>query len=229
MNEPEPNPYAAIPQASESEVNHSWDSLMTTESLTEQSQFSRSRRARCSACPKFRETYRRYKRIRRGLRRKYSYSVPSPEVVEYMCQHAQRVLEIGAGLGYWCSSLRAAGCSEVLASDIVEPDSNHWVSGQPYISDLIVTPDTEALVKSCHQHTLLMQWIPPRQSAIYAINALRLTDAGNVFVVGEPKGGASANENFFAVLQESWIKKRRLTLPRFPGVLDSLYHYARRD
>ena len=50
-----------------------------------------------------------------------SYAVPSPPVLEYISSHSPRIVEIGAGSGYWAHQLSKHGCEVVAVEANMAP------------------------------------------------------------------------------------------------------------
>jgi protein-L-isoaspartate O-methyltransferase len=63
---------------------------------------------------------------RRILQDVFAYAIPSPETITWMRQvtHGRRVLELGAGRGYWSAQLASAGV-DVAAFDSNPPGAGN--------------------------------------------------------------------------------------------------------
>ena len=54
--------------------------------------------------------------LRRSLRRRYSYSIPSEEALQAIASIGEPMVEIGAGKGYWAKLLQEKGV-DIVATD----------------------------------------------------------------------------------------------------------------
>ena len=61
-------------------------------------------------------TLRCMKILRRSLRRRYSYSIPSEEALQAIASIGEPMVEIGAGKGYWAKLLQEKGV-DIVATD----------------------------------------------------------------------------------------------------------------
>ncbi|MGH8544960.1 MAG: hypothetical protein ACREX3_15280 [Gammaproteobacteria bacterium] len=147
------------------------------------------------------------------LQETYAYAVPSPETVRWVSQvcDGRPVIELGAGRGYWAAQLADAGLT-VSAYDIEPPDSSEnasfkAVGVQPQVWHPVhsldqFTMDTPAVP----ENVLLLCW-PPGWGDAMASDALAAFEAvggSRLIYIGEPKGGKTANDEFFAALSARW-------------------------
>lgn len=170
---------------------------------------------------------RRTKLARRRLRRRYAYAIPTPEALEALLGLGRPVIEIGAGKGYWAALLRERGL-DVVASDRLPAASNPWVTGSaPFLEDLVTGASLADLLGGRSGHVLMLQWVVGGERGSYALEALRHFEGRDLVVVGSEDptvcGGRAFQEG-----TRAWGRlQTRLPLPRFPGILDGLYHYRR--
>jgi hypothetical protein len=147
------------------------------------------------------------------LQETFAYALPSPETVDWLAHHSngRKVLEVGAGRGYWAAQISSRGI-EVEAFDIQPPDAidnpsfpkkgkhrQTWfeVQDSRWLNEL--TRDESASI-------LFLCW-PPGWEDDMASESLRRFESlgGNRLVyIGEPKGGKTANERFFSALSAHW-------------------------
>jgi hypothetical protein len=135
--------------------------------------------------------------IRMDLVATYGHIVPSPADVEFIARVVRnrghtRVVEVGAGCGYWAWQLSQAGL-QVDASDL-EPWPRCWAP--------VRVADAAEAAAAAGDTPLLMVWPPNRDSmAARALEAYR----GDVLLfVGEPPGDATADPAFYDALIDGW-------------------------
>ncbi|MFI6043362.1 hypothetical protein ACIA8C_17135 [Nocardia sp. NPDC051321] len=146
------------------------------------------------------------------LQAAYAYAVPSPETVDWLARFSQgrRVLELGAGRGYWAGQLAAHGV-DVAAFDVEPPDSTTNVSFPGAAGQLDVWHPVGGLEKFETElngdDVLFLCW-PPGWGEPMASRALLEFEArgGNrLLFIGEPKGGKTGDDAFFDRLTERWV------------------------
>ncbi|MFI9506806.1 hypothetical protein [Nocardia sp. NPDC052566] len=141
----------------------------------------------------------------------YAYAVPSPETLRWIGEFSggAKVLELGAGRGYWARQLADTGV-EVAAFDSEPPDQVENVSfpgasGQRDIWYPVGDLDQFAAERQ-GEGVLFMCW-PPGWGSPMASEALRAFEkAGGerVVYIGEPKGGKTGDDAFFDHLSAAW-------------------------
>lgn len=146
------------------------------------------------------------------LQSAYAYAVPAPETLDWIVARCQgrRIVELGAGRGYWAAQLSRRG-AEILAFDVEPPGARSNLSF-PATSGI---PETwhpvGDLTAFAHIDTtdavLLLCWPPgwddPMSSE--ALNHYREAGGDRLVYIGEPRGGRTANESFFATLDAEWV------------------------
>jgi hypothetical protein len=143
----------------------------------------------------------------------YAYAIPSPETLAWVtqCCDGSPVVELGAGRGYWAALLSAAGV-EVEAYDSEPPDRAGNVSFQTEAGQVDVWHPIRSLddlpPESADRsgHVLFLCW-PPGWGNHMASEALsRFEQAGGnrLVFIGEPKGGKTGDDAFFARLSTEW-------------------------
>ncbi|MFE9582471.1 hypothetical protein ACFYO1_39275 [Nocardia sp. NPDC006044] len=141
----------------------------------------------------------------------YAYAVPSPETVRWIAEFsaARKVLELGAGRGYWAAQLAASGV-EVAAFDVEPPDSTANVSFPGAAGQLDVwhpvgsTADFNSALDG--ESVLFLCW-PPGWGDPMASTALAEFErqgGSRLVFIGEPKGGKTGDDAFFDRLTEGW-------------------------
>lgn len=132
---------------------------------------------------------------RQQLCKTYTWSIPSPGDIAWIKEQlaGRDVVEIGAGTGYWAWQLSQADVS-VHAYDL-KPGGNHYCGDVIYHPVFRGGPEMAASHAEC---ALLLCW-PPYDSPM-AADALKAYTGDLVFSIGEPEGGCTGNDEYFALL-----------------------------
>ncbi|QBS46223.1 hypothetical protein DMB37_27070 [Nocardia sp. CS682] len=145
------------------------------------------------------------------LQETYAYAVPSPETLQWIERFAQgrRLLELGAGRGYWAWQLAQAGV-DVAAFDSEPPDQVGNVSFPGAAGQMDVWHDVGDLAafaaETLPECVLFLCW-PPGWGSPMASEALRaFEEAGGerLVFIGEPEGGKTGDAAFFDRLNAAW-------------------------
>lgn len=142
----------------------------------------------------------RYVLERGRLCKVFSWAIPSPGdllwIRDRLC--GRRLVETGAGLGYWAWQLAQAGV-EVTAYDAVQPADNKYTEGEEWWP---VLPGDHDAVKEHHDRSLLLCW--PSYDEPWAAWSLASYQGDQLFYLGEGWGGCCANDAFFELLDAEW-------------------------
>ncbi len=163
---------------------------------------------------------------------------PTVPALEWIATHCPRIVEIGAGNGYWAWMLTQYGC-DVIAYDIA-PTENDWVHGSHYP---VLEGGTEKA--ALHPDRALMLCWPPHSDPM-AFDALSAYQGDTLIYIGESSGGCTGDENFFRRLgctltwvdedgeyrdvtpSSEWTLLQKLNIPQWEGIHDAVYVYQRR-
>ncbi|MEU7140743.1 hypothetical protein ABZ942_14925 [Nocardia sp. NPDC046473] len=147
------------------------------------------------------------------LQSTYAYAVPAPETIAWMQSFCdgRPVIELGAGRGYWAAQLERAGVP-VDAYDVEPPDRAENVSFPGAAGQRDVWHPVENLAESAERlrdsanHVLFLCWPPGwgDQMASKALNEFERAGGERVVFVGEPQGGKTGDDAFFAALESNW-------------------------
>ncbi|WP_405161907.1 hypothetical protein OG203_37225 [Nocardia sp. NBC_01499] len=145
------------------------------------------------------------------LQAAYAYAVPSPETLRWIERFAQgrRVLELGAGRGYWAGQLARIGV-EVAAFDSEPPDRAGNVSFPEASGQLDVWHHVGGLAEFAAEEqsgcVLLLCWPPGwgDPMASKALHAFEEAGGERLIYLGEPKGGKTGDDAFFDHLDATW-------------------------
>jgi hypothetical protein len=137
------------------------------------------------------------------LIRAYSFAIPSAAALDAIASDSERrVVELGAGTGYWARLLHEVDVQVVAFDREPEPRAERRWFGltEPWFD---VQPGDERVVDDHGDALLLLVW-PTRDEDWPADALTRYAAAGGTTVafVGEPSGGRTGDDRFHAVLGE---------------------------
>ena len=143
----------------------------------------------------------------------YAYAIPSPETLDWTSAFCdgRRVVELGAGRGYWAAQMARAGL-DVKAYDFEPPDKVENVSfpsgGEQddvwhYVGDL---GEFERDASDRSEDVLFLCWPPGWGStmASEALDAFAKAGGRRMIFVGQPRGGMTGDDAFFDALDAGW-------------------------
>jgi hypothetical protein len=144
---------------------------------------------------------------------KYAWAIPCDEAIEELVKLSPLV-EIGAGTGYWAKLVKEAGgtiiCYDIKPPELVWHDVNQC--------------GTEAAERKLD--TLFLCW-PPYDDTM-AHDCLKLYKGNKLVYIGEGYGGCTGCNLFHELLNNEWILVKRIYLPQWNGIHDSMYIYERK-
>ncbi|GIJ47240.1 hypothetical protein Val02_41260 [Virgisporangium aliadipatigenens] len=147
------------------------------------------------------------------LQATYAYAIPSPETVSWIINFCsgQPIVEMGAGRGYWAVQLAHAGMT-VDAYDLEPPDKTENVSfpradGQSDVWHPVGgVEDFKSRLQNGPEAVLLLCWPPGWENpmASEALAAFEESGGKRIIYIGEPRGGKTANNQFFDAIEAQW-------------------------
>jgi hypothetical protein len=153
--------------------------------------------------------------FKNAVARHFAWGVPTAEAVALVAAHTDRLIEIGAGSGYWAWLMRQAGI-DVLAVDSAPPEAL-W---HP------VARGDERLIDSAPGRDLFLCW--PPYGAGLASRALARFRGRHVVYVGE-WGLGCAEPAFFADLTAAFEPVAAAALPQWRMRDDRMILFRRRS
>jgi hypothetical protein len=143
----------------------------------------------------------------------YAYAIPSPETMEWIAAFSggQRVVELGAGRGYWAAQM-ADSDIEIEAYDFEPPDKVENASF-PRAGELadVWHPvgdlgEFEGNVAARSDYVLFLCWPPGwgNTMASEALTAFEKVGGERLIFIGQPKGGMTGDDAFFEMLSAGW-------------------------
>ena len=163
----------------------------------------------------------------------FSYALPNKASIDAMVGRCSRIVELGAGLGYWAALLAHAG-AQVDAFDSQPTIDNRWFAvPQPFEATVrkreMWYPVNQGSVDAIDMQAegLLLVW-PPKEDDL-AVQCVEAFSGSTIFYVGEPDGLGGADSSFFDVVRSApWELDAVIDIPRFPWNEDRLFIYGRR-
>lgn len=158
--------------------------------------------------------------VRQAVIRRWTWAVPSGEVLDAIAEHAggRDVVEVGAGTGFWAMHLAARGVW-VESYDAAPPE-------RTFVPIEVGGPEAAGR----HPDAVLLLVWPPHRSSMAAEAVVAHADAGGqrVIYVGEDRGGWTADDDLFELFDDEYTEIARIEVPSWPGYDDHLVVYERR-
>ena len=167
-------------------------------------------------------------RIRLNFVRKYCWSVPSPDAVDFVIAAANdRILDPIAGTGYWAYLLTQGGV-DCLAFDenppAVERDDNEWHPNSATFTHVEQADAVDTVKAHGHDRTLFLSW-PPNSPLAHDI--LTAYPGNRVIYLGENKHGCTGDSAFFELLDWEWTISEFFVLSQWDTIHDALWVFDR--
>jgi hypothetical protein len=160
-------------------------------------------------------------RSRPALVKQFSWAIPNDAAIDEI-EKVGKVVEAGAGSGYWARLLRDRGV-DLVAYDQNPPivSTNQYASHQ-YTDVLVGGPEA---LKPHGDRALFLCW--PTYDTPFAADCLAHW-AGNILIyVGEGPGGCCADDRFFEILDSDFSCIKNVDIPRWFGMNDYMSIWRR--
>ncbi|XP_043574366.1 uncharacterized protein LOC122564008 [Chiloscyllium plagiosum] len=159
----------------------------------------------------------------------FSFSVPNIEAIRFIVDLNQPIVSAGAGTGYWEYLLQSQGV------DLISFDTNTIYPPEMRYSE-ILTSGPEML-EQFPDRVLFLAWPDIDESSTFSLDCLSYFRGDIILHVGELLGetlsanhwGQSTSRNFQLALAEDFCCLSRVKLPNWPGHLDSLTMWKRKN
>lgn len=155
----------------------------------------------------------------------YAFAIPTAEVITRIVEKAPRLVELGAGTGYWAKLLTEAG-ADVVAFDRVPAGEQNGFGKQQVAKWFPVQHGTVDAIVSYRDMALLLNW-PPYNSPM-AADAVRRWGGDLVVYIGEGHGGCTADDDFHEMMDREFECVEIIEIPQWFGIHDSVYLFQRR-
>lgn len=150
----------------------------------------------------------------------YAWAIPDEGAI---CQIASmgKIVEIGAGNGYWGSLVHQVG-GIIFCVDSQYP-KNPW--GPVFVGDGpdYVTKEKLGFDPDC----LFLCW--PPYADLLAANCLKKFEGRNLVYVGELEGGCTADDEFHEIISKDWIILCAFDIPVWHGMRDRMFIMERKQ
>lgn len=147
------------------------------------------------------------------LQSAYAFAIPSPETLAWVSDlcDGRRLVEVGAGRGYWAGQLAQVGL-DVAAYDCEPPDEARNIDFQRAAG----LQDVWHPVRRCDvrlqevdfdgDDVLFLCWPPGWGNEMASRALVKFEQAGGkrVILIAEPRGGMNATAGFFDALEARW-------------------------
>jgi len=157
---------------------------------------------------------------RKELVEEYAWAVPNEDAILYLSEFDELV-EIGAGSGYWANCINEAG-GRVMPYDIDPPDPPD-MGGDAYTH--VDRANVFNMGDDAFTFPVLLVW-PALNEGVATEVAER--GAPHICYVGETRGGCTAEDDFFDLLDERYGLVAKIDIPSYTGIHDDLFHYVRK-
>lgn len=176
--------------------------------------------------------FREQMRTRYGLTNKYAWAVPNEEALATIAKESNgRVVEVGAGSGYWSSLLRKMDV-DVVAYDLHGADlaANRFHNSVPTRAWTDILKGDATAAKPHGDRALFMSFPPDGDPFAHA--ALKNYRGDKFVYVGEQQGGITGDDKFFNLLARRWKEEKTVAIPNWEAsdgfLRDALTVYSRR-
>ncbi|OBG18848.1 hypothetical protein [Mycobacterium sp. 852002-51057_SCH5723018] len=163
---------------------------------------------------------------RQLLARKYCWTIPDPDTVTFVAEHAHGgLVDPIAGTGYWAYLLGQLGV-DVVCYDL-NPGAtlitNGWHGDDLYAE--ICAKDCAEAAALHPERTLLLSW-PPHGQDVGARTVLAYKGS-RVIYVGEGRGGGTGDDQLHSILDTHWTEVDSRRPVQWWGQRDRLTVYTR--
>lgn len=162
---------------------------------------------------------------RKTLVQEFAWAIPSNNAIEKIKSYSQKIIEIGAGSGYWAKLLADEGVDVIAFDDrsftgdrdniwLYEKTALHYPVGVGSVEMIAANPDRD----------LLLCW--PDYDSDFAFQALKEFKSGIFFYIGEDEGGCTGCDEFHEELKKLELLEV-IGIPNWHGIRDALYIYRK--
>lgn len=147
---------------------------------------------------------------------RFGFAIPSLEVVSRIAQ-AGKIIELGAGTGYWSKLIANAG-GDILSSDANVGENYGFTIGSCFDVEKC---EASEFVQKHPDRDVLIVW--PTYNADWAFRAAQAMCYGRtLFLIGEGHGGCTANSDLFEYLEQAFETIEFVQIPVWPCSHDFL-------
>lgn len=161
---------------------------------------------------------------------RYSWAIPGPEAVKSIAEMFPRIVEVGAGRGYWAKVLSDAGVDVVAYEPTVQDgdlSGNHWHASEYEIGLYFDLQQGDATACAKHGNRALLLCWPPYSDPM-AATALQAYPGNDLIWIGEGDGGCCGGEDFWEMIRDGWMEQCWWSIPQWPCMRDHVAIYRRK-
>lgn len=166
---------------------------------------------------------------RHDMCRKYAWAIPSDEALDFIVEAVagRRMVEVGAGTGYWAKLLSDRGV------DVIATDDHSWAEhGESAMNIGEFFPVQRVSAKAAGlwaDRVLFLCW-PPYAMSMGADALKSYSEAGGdtLVYIGESSYGCTGDDEFHDVIAREWnMVAESDVLPRWGGIYDRIEVFKR--
>ena len=169
---------------------------------------------------------------------RYGYAILTAGAISHVRRKLRedaRILEVGAGSGYWSYEFQRSGAA-CIASDpgtggyfdsVNGGPATNWLSESRLFVEVQELTGLEALEEYGHDRVLMMVW-PDNDS--WPAEILRAYRGRQFILCGEPASESccTGGDELFELLARDWVETDQIRIPNFFGINDYIGVYSRR-
>ena len=154
---------------------------------------------------------------------RYGFAIPSRDIVQRLA--TMKLLEVGAGTGYWAALIKQAG-GDIIATDASEPGAENlyqqtvaaWTNVEQY--------DAQAAITQNPERDVLMIW--PCLRSDWSGHTIKAMRVGQMLIyVGEPPRGCTGTEEFHHKIARSFKPQEQHDIPTWLGIHDQVTFFRK--
>jgi len=175
----------------------------------------------CNHNRDFNKSFNTY-HLRWKLIPKYSFAVPNQEALDEIKNLGVKIIEIGAGSGYWAHMLKQNGVN-IICFDTYQTKYAHDKWSRSWFKVKYGGPEK---VRENPDRELFICW--PDYGSSMAKECLNLFKGKYIIYIGESEGGCTADDDFFKIIERDFEEVKRVVIPQWYGIHDELYIFKRK-
>lgn len=159
----------------------------------------------------------------------YSFAVPSSNAIDVIAGLGVKLIEFGAGTGFWAALLAQKGCDIVCIERRGGKSENGFCQKLGFWHEVrAVGAEAGLRLMKAETRTPLLVW-PPYEKPLATIVAQEVPRGELLIYVGEGSGGCTGDKRFHSLLAERFDEQDMVPIPQFRGIHDELYVYRRKE
>lgn len=158
----------------------------------------------------------------------YSWAVPTQKAIQEIKNFTdgQTILEVGSGLGLWAKLLQDEGINIIPTNIPISDKEKYFNVGKKPFTKIEYLSHLESIQSYPETAILMLSW-PPCDD-IMAYELLKRFKGSKLIFIGEGKYGCTAEDNFFDLLENTYVLYKTVEIPRWRNIYDDLFLYIRK-